>query len=59
MSREEAATTIISAQVNVAVRRELERRALEADRTLSAEVRRAIHEHLRRTAAAEQTGTNA
>ena len=37
---------VISSQVTVAVREELERRALEADRTLSAEVRRAISEHL-------------
>ena len=38
----------MSSQVSVVVREELERRALEADRTLSAEVRRAIAEHLRR-----------
>jgi len=40
---------VISSQVTVAVREELERRALEADRTLSAEVRRAISEHLERS----------
>jgi len=41
------AKVIISSQVDVTVRDELERLAREADRTLSAEVRRALTEHLR------------
>jgi hypothetical protein len=39
---------IVSAQVPAHARDELERRAREADRTLSAEIRRAIAEHLGR-----------
>jgi hypothetical protein len=39
--------TIISAQVDTTTRAELERLAATADRTLSAEVRRAINEHIR------------
>jgi len=37
---------VISSQVTVAVREELERRAHEADRTLSAELRVAIRKHV-------------
>jgi len=39
---------IVSAQVDLDTRDELRRRAREADRTVSAEVRMAIREHLQR-----------
>ena len=48
MSTTEATTrATVSAQVPLETRRELERLAAEDDRSLSAQVRRAIHEHLR------------
>ena len=40
---------IVSAQVSPEDRAELERRAAEADRSLSAQIRRALREHLERT----------
>jgi hypothetical protein len=39
-------TAIVSAQVDAELRDELLRRAEEADRSLSAEIRRALQEHL-------------
>ena len=39
---------IVSAQVSPGERAELLRRAVEGDRSLSAEIRRAIREHLER-----------
>ena len=50
------ARATVSAQVPPALRAELERLAREGDRTLSAEVRRAIAEHL---AHAEKEGERA
>jgi post-segregation antitoxin (ccd killing protein) len=41
-------SAIVSAQVDLETRDELRRRAREADRTVSAEIRVAIREHLRR-----------
>lgn len=41
---------VVSAQVTLEDRAELERRAAEADRSLSAEIRRAVREHLARGA---------
>jgi hypothetical protein len=41
-------TAIVSAQVTAEQRDELRRLAARADRTLSAEVRRAVNEHLER-----------
>ncbi len=46
---------IVSVQVAADVRAELERLATAADRSLSAEVRRAICEHLERERSAEPT----
>jgi predicted transcriptional regulator len=46
---------IISAQVDDEQRDELLRLARDADRSLSAEVRRAVAAHLRRTADHEET----
>jgi hypothetical protein len=40
---------IVSAQITVEERAELERRVLEADRSLSAEIRRALRGHLEHT----------
>jgi hypothetical protein len=40
---------IVSAQITAEERAELERRALEADRSLSAEIRRALRAHLEST----------
>jgi hypothetical protein len=45
----EDARVVVSSQVTEDVRAELERRARTGDRSLSAQVRRAIHEHLERT----------
>jgi hypothetical protein len=39
---------VVSAQITLAQRDELERLAADADRTLSAEIRRAVAEHLAR-----------
>lgn len=44
-----AAKTPIIALVDPAVRAQLEQRAKQGDRTLSAEIRRALREHLKRT----------
>jgi hypothetical protein len=49
---------IVSTQVTSSVRAELERRAAEADRSLSAQVRRAIHEHLERTTDEKEEGSH-
>lgn len=46
--------TIVSAQITAEERAELECRALEADRSLSAEIRRALRAHLERQADATQ-----
>ena len=43
-----AETTIVSAQIPAATRVELERRAQEAYRSVSAEIRLALDEHLTR-----------
>lgn len=51
---EEKGRTIVSAQVEADTRAELERLAREGDRTLSAEVRRAIAEHLARAEQKEE-----
>ena len=44
-----AAKTPIIALVDPAVRAQLEQRAKQGDRSLSAEIRRALREHLKRT----------
>ena len=44
-----AAKTPIIALVDPAVRAQLEQRAKQGDRTISAEIRRALREHLERT----------
>ena len=48
MNTAASGTTIVSAQVPVEVKNELERLAREGDRSLSAEVRRAVTRHLER-----------
>lgn len=50
MATTSAPSTIVSAQVSLEQRAELERRAAEADRSLSAEVRRALTRYLARDA---------
>jgi hypothetical protein len=45
---EENGQVIVSAQISVEQRDELERRALAADRSLSAEIRRGLREYLER-----------
>ena len=45
---QKAAKIIISCQLPMTMRNELIRRAEEADRTFSAEIRRALSEHLER-----------
>ena len=49
---------IVSAQIPAAVRDRLEQLAAEADRTLSAEVRRALIRHVDRQAPPEPEGDN-
>jgi hypothetical protein len=48
---------IVSAQVSPWERTELLRRAVEGDRSLSAEIRRAIREHLERDHYDDEGGT--
>ena len=52
-------TAIVSAQVSAAMRAGLLRLATEADRTLSAEIRRACAEHLERSTTVEPTARQA
>ena len=52
-------TAIVSAQVSAAMRAELLRLATEADRTLSAEIRRACAEHLERSTIVERQAQRA
>jgi hypothetical protein len=47
-----SAKTTVSAQVDADVRAELEREAEAADRSLSAQVRRVLNEHVKKKAAA-------
>jgi hypothetical protein len=46
---EQAGMVIVSAQISAEQRAELVRLAAEADRTLSAQIRRAVKEHRERT----------
>jgi ferritin-like metal-binding protein YciE len=46
---------IVSAQVDAAEKRQLERLAADADRTLSAEIRRLIRRHLAATRPQKET----
>jgi predicted transcriptional regulator len=50
----QATRSIVSAQVSQPVREKLERLADEADRTLSAEVRRALTAHIMRSASVSE-----
>ena len=52
-------TAIVSAQVSAAMRAELLRLATKADRTLSAEIRRACAEHLERSTIVERQAQRA
>jgi hypothetical protein len=48
---------VVSAQIDADVRRQLEREAEAADRTLSAQVRRVLVEHVRHERAEQEAST--